>query len=57
MDTRNAQLLTFSDGRDVVRLEKPLKGTVIEQEDGLGIYMGDLSYLYGKTALQAELRK
>lgn len=57
VDTRNAQLLTFSDGRDVVRLDKPPKGTVIEQEEGLGIYMGDLSYLCGKTALQTELRR
>lgn len=57
VDTRNAELLTFSDGSDVTRLDHPQKGTVIEQRDGMGIYMGDLSYLYGNTELQIGKKK
>lgn len=50
-DTRNTQVLAFSDGNHVLRLEKPEKGTVIRQNHGVGIYMGDITYLYGATQL------
>ena len=33
-------LLVFRDGEKEIRLEHPGKGTVIEGEHGMGIYMG-----------------
>lgn len=35
----------------VTMLNQPEKGTVIEKEDGVAIYMGDLTYLIGKMEM------
>lgn len=51
-DTRNAQQLEFFDGVQLIRLENPVKGTVVEQENGIAIYTGDITYLLGKTQLR-----
>lgn len=51
-DTRNVQQLEFFDGVQLIRLEKPVRGTVVEQENGIAIYMGDITYLLGKTQLR-----
>ncbi len=50
-DTRGVRALTFTDGRQTMELEEPRKGTVVTQTNGMAIYMGDITYLLGETAL------
>jgi hypothetical protein len=40
------------DGETTVR--NPQRGTVIKKEDGIAIYMGDLTYLTGKMEMSGE---
>lgn len=47
-------LLVFMDGEKQIRLERPEKGTVVEGESGMGIYMGDMTYLIGDMRLQRK---
>ena len=51
-DTRGAKYLIFTNGQQTMTLESPQKGTVIPQVGGMGIYMGDLTYLWGNTTLE-----
>lgn len=53
-DTRGKDQLEFYDGNQLVRLGKPEKGTVVRQNDGAAIYMGDITYLFGKTQLRLD---
>ena len=46
-DTKGLSRLIFTDGNQSTALAKPVKGTVIEKEDGIAIYMGDITYLVG----------
>lgn len=50
-DTRGLSRLSFTDGNQATVYEKPVKGTVIEKEDGIAIYMGDVTYLIGDIAV------
>ena len=50
-DTKGAKLLDFSDGESASRYESPQKGTVIDMEHGMAIYMGDITYLAGDMTL------
>lgn len=56
-DTRGVHHLTFSDGKQTMQLECPPKGTVITQPAGMGIYMGDITYLLGQTALSIPVQE
>lgn len=51
-DTKGFNRLSFSDGNQVTEYENPAKGTVIENEDGMAIYMGDVTYLTGNIAVK-----
>ena len=51
VETKGEGTLIVSDGSHVTRCEKPVKGMVIEQEHGLAIYMGDITYLLGDVRL------
>lgn len=53
-DTMDEDLLVFMDGEKQIRLERPEKGTVVEGESGMGIYMGDMTYLIGDMRLHRE---
>ncbi len=47
VDTKDLKSVVFiSEGKDTT-LVAPKKGTVIEKENGIAIYMGDLSYING----------
>ncbi len=46
-DTKGLERMAFADGSDTTKLENPEKGTVIEKEEGMAIYMGDITYLIG----------
>lgn len=50
-DTRDFNRVVFTDGEHATTLENPQKGTVIEKEKGIAIYMGDITYLNGEIAI------
>lgn len=50
-DTKGLSRLSFTDGKQCTVYEAPAKGTVIEKEDGIAIYMGDITYLMGDIAV------
>lgn len=54
-DTKGLERMVFTDGRDETKLENPEKGTVIETEYGIAIYMGDITYLSGDISV-AEMQ-
>lgn len=47
-DTKGIDKLIFVSGEDMTRLNKPDKGTVVDKDGGIAIYMGDKTYLYGQ---------
>lgn len=51
-DTMYEDTLVFLDGEKEIRLEHPEKGTVVEGTHGMGICMGDLTYLIGDMQLR-----
>ena len=50
-DTKGLGRLSFTDGKNATVYEEPIKGTVVEKEDGMAIYMGDITYLIGDIAV------
>ncbi|MDD6657104.1 MAG: FHA domain-containing protein [Lachnospiraceae bacterium] len=50
-DTKGLNRLSFTDGNQSTVLAEPVKGTVIEKEEGIAIYMGDITYLIGNIAV------
>jgi len=44
--------LRFTDGSTTTKFVRPEKGTVVEKEKGLGIYMGNFTYLIGDIWLK-----
>ncbi len=53
-NTQGLEHLFFSDGMDITRLDHPVKGTVIRRDDGIAIYMGDITYLIGNMAVKGN---
>lgn len=53
-DTRGMTEFAFCDGSQVTKVEKPAKGTVIERDFGIAIYMGDITYLSGNIRLKGN---
>lgn len=51
-NTGKADILRFTDGVTVTKFVRPEKGTVIDKEAGIGIYMGELTYLLGDIWLE-----
>ncbi len=49
--SRGAAQLRLVTHNEATTLERPEKGTVIAREDGIAIYMGDLTYLTGDMEL------
>lgn len=52
--TKGYSKLSFSDGTTNTVIENPVKGTVVEKEDGVAIYMGDITYLVGDMTVTGE---
>lgn len=52
VDTKGYTILTFSDGEKIDSYEKPVKGMVVEQQKGIGIYMGNITYVSGDLQVQ-----
>ena len=50
-DTKELSRLSFTDGNQSTVYEEPVKGTVVEKENGIAIYMGDITYLVGDIAV------
>ncbi len=53
-DTRGQKALTVSDGVSDTTIQEPKKGTVIERNHGMAIYMGDITYLLGEMSVAAK---
>lgn len=53
-DTKGMSVLVFSGGECKIKMEDPAKGTVVEQENGMAIYMGDITYLTGNINVTEE---
>lgn len=51
VDSKGLESVKIGNGLSVTELTHPDKGTVIEQNDGMAIYMGDLIYLMGNMEL------
>lgn len=54
VETKGCKMIGLSDGEHVTRCKNPVKGTVIEQDQGMAIYMGDITYLLGDAKLICE---
>jgi len=58
-DTKGLSNLTFADSNSdvansVIVYEKPAKGTVVEKDNGIAIYMGDITYLVGDITVMGK---
>jgi pSer/pThr/pTyr-binding forkhead associated (FHA) protein len=53
-DTAGYSHITFNDGNEKIRMDSPKKGTVLEKENGIAIYMGDFTYLLGNIEVSGE---
>lgn len=51
-DTKGLSRIIFSEGEDNTVLENPQKGTIIEKDNGIAIYMGDITYLSGDITVK-----
>lgn len=51
-DTRGCNQVIFSDGQNTSSIEKPQAGTVVKFQNGIGIYMGDITYLLGSIDIK-----
>lgn len=54
VDTKGYSRIDCHDGDDTTSLECPKKGTVIDKENGMAIYMGDVTYLTGSITVKGS---
>ena len=52
IDTSREKVLRFTDGETTTKFVRPEKGTVADKGKGVGIYMGDYTYLFGDIWLK-----
>lgn len=52
--TGKYSMLVFSDGHEQTELNNPVRGTVVEKDSGLAIYMGEITYLVGDIFLAGK---
>lgn len=50
-DTKGMKKLGVQDKDIFTQIESPAKGTIVETDSGMAIYMGDLTYLVGNVQL------
>ena len=53
-DTKGYQELVFTNKHKKCRFCAPDKGTVVDMEDGIAIYMGDITYLSGNIEISGK---
>lgn len=53
-DTKGVSIISLSDEGNITILEQPSKGTVVKGENGLAIYMGDVTYLIGNIVIKSN---
>lgn len=51
VDTKECKRIKIVTGEATTILNRPNKGTVIDKEDGIAIYMGELTYLIGNIKI------
>ena len=54
VDSKGYSQLSFLSGDDETSFFEPEKGTVVEKEDGIAIYMGDLTYMIGDMRMRGK---
>ena len=54
VETKGYKTIIVYDGDDITRCDNPEKGTVIQKDQGLAIYMGDITYLLGEARIAVE---
>ena len=47
VDTKGYEEISFISGNQITNYNKPAKGTVVESDSGMAIYMGDVTYVVG----------
>lgn len=52
-DTKGLSKIQFSEDDDITVLDHPQKGTIIEKDNGIAIYMGDITYLSGDITVSS----
>ncbi len=50
-DTKGLSKVCFTDGVDTTIMQNPAKVTIVEKSDGMAIYMGNITYLYGDISV------
>ena len=53
-DTKGLSRLVFEAGAHCTGLENPAKGAVVNRDDGIAIYMGDVTYLSGNITVRGN---
>ena len=53
-DTKGYEEVLFYDEHKKIEYHKPNKGTVIKLENGMAIYMGDITYLLGNVEITGK---
>lgn len=56
-DTKGYISLSFTCGNQTTVYEKPAKGMVIEKENGIAIYMGNITYLIGDMEVKGDKKE
>lgn len=51
IDTKEYDELFFEIGEKIIKYQRPEKGTVIRQKEGIAIYMGGITYLSGDISV------
>lgn len=54
VDTKGLSDLSFTDGRKTISYKKPEKATIVKQNNGMAIYMGDITYLLGDISVMGN---
>lgn len=54
VDSKDFTNIQVKSGKHVTTLNEPTKGTVLQKEDGIVIYMGDLTYLSGSVTVEGN---
>ena len=54
VDTKGYETFVFTDGDKEITYNRPNKGLVVNMVNGIGIYMGDVTYLSGNINVKGE---
>lgn len=54
VDTKGLFDFSFTDGIRTISYQKLKKGTIVKQENGMAIYLGDITYLFGNISVMGN---